>query len=55
MTVTSVAVGTTKLLLGMCNCTVDCDVGTGNFSLVVESFHMCGHAYVRSHLSQGMD
>ena len=47
--VTSVAVATTKFLLGMCDCTVDNDVGTGDFSLVLEILH------VRSHVSQRMD
>ena len=31
--VTTVAVVTTKFLLHMCHCTVDSDVGTGDFSL----------------------
>ena len=31
MTVTSVAVMTTKFLLGMCNCTIDSNVGMGEF------------------------
>ena len=41
MTVTSVAVATTKFLFGMC---VDSDVGTVDFSLVLEILHVCGNA-----------
>ena len=55
MTVTSVAAATTKFLSGMCGCTVDSDVGTGDFSLVLGILHVCGHVQVRSHVSQGMD
>ena len=55
MTVTSVAVATTKSIFGLCNCTVDSDVGKGNFSLVLGIFHVCGDAHVRSHLSPCMD
>ena len=55
VTVTSVAVATTKFLLGMCDCTTDSDAGTGHFSLALAILHMCGHAYVRSHVSPGMD
>ena len=40
VTVTSVAVATTKFLLGMYTCTVDSDVGTGVFSLVLEILHV---------------
>ena len=35
MTVANVAVATTKFLFGICACTVDSDVGAGNFSLVL--------------------
>ena len=31
------------------------DIGTGDFSLVREILHVCGHAHVRSHASPGMD
>ena len=55
MTDTSVAVATTKFLFGMCDCTVDSDVGTGDFSLVPGILHVCGHAHVRSHVSLGLD
>ena len=55
MTVTSVAVATTQFLFGMCNCMVNNDVGTGEFSLVRGILHGFGHAHVRSHVSQGMD
>ena len=55
MTVSIVAVTTTKSLFGMCNCTVDSDVGTGDFSNVQRILHVCGHAHVRLHVPQGMD
>ena len=35
VTVSSVARATTMLLLGMCDCTADCDVGSSDFSLVM--------------------
>ena len=35
MTVISVAAVTTKFLFGMCDCTADSDVGTGEFSLLL--------------------
>jgi len=41
VTVYSVAVATTKLLLGMCDCTIGSDVGTGNFSLLLGMLQMC--------------
>ena len=46
VTVTSVAVATRKLLQGMCDCSVDSDAGMGDFSLVLEILHVCGHADV---------
>ena len=55
MTVTSVAVATTKLLFGMCDCMVNSDVGMGDFSLTLEISQVCGHEYVGSHVSPGMD
>ena len=55
MTVTNVAVATKKLLFGMCDCAVDSEFGTGNFSLVLEILHVYGHAHVRSHVSPGMN
>ena len=55
MTVVSVAVATTKFAFGMCDCMVDSDVGTGDFSLVPGILHACGHAHVRSHVSPDMD
>ena len=55
MTVTSVVVARAKLLFCMCDCTVDTDVGTGEFSLVLGTLDVCGHAHVRSHVSPGMD
>ena len=55
MTVTSIAVATTKSLFGMCDCTVDSDVGTGAVSLVLGISYVCGHADVRSYVSPGVD
>ena len=55
VTVTSVAVATTLFLPSTCNCTVNNDVVTGDFSLVRGILHVCEHAHVRSHVSQGMD
>ena len=55
MTFTSVAIAKTKLLFGMHDCTVDSDVGTGDFSLVLGILRMCGHAHVQSHVSPGME
>ena len=46
VTVTSVAVVTTKPLLSMYNCTVDNDVGTSDFLLVLRILHMCRHVHV---------
>ena len=40
VTVVSVAVETTKFLSGMCDCTVDSDVATGDFSLVPGILHV---------------
>ena len=51
VTVVSVAVEAIKFLFGMCDCMVDSDVGTDDFSLVPGSLHVCGHARVRSHVS----
>ena len=51
----SVAVAITKLLFGTHNCRVDCDVGTGDFSLVLGILHVCGHAHAPSHMAPGMD
>ena len=48
MTVTSVAVATTKFLFGMCHCTVDSNVGTDEFSLLLLILHVCGHAWTRA-------
>ena len=52
MTVIRVAVATTKFVLGIYSCTVDSDIGLGNFSLLGI---LCGHAYMQSHMSIGMD
>ena len=53
--VNSAAFATTKFLFGMCNCTVDIDVGTGDFSLLLGILHVSGHAHVRSYMSPCMD
>ena len=42
VTVTSVAVATTKFLFGMCDRTIVSDVGTGDFSLVQGILRVCG-------------
>ena len=39
LTVTSVPVAITKSLFGMCHCTFDSDIGTGDFSLVLGILH----------------
>ena len=41
VTVTVVAVATTKFLFGMCIWTGDSDVGTSNFSLELDILHVC--------------
>jgi len=41
-----VAVTTMKFLFGMCDCTVDSDVGTGYFWLVLEILLMFGRVHV---------
>ena len=46
MTVTSVAVATTTFLFGMCDCTVDSDIGMGDSSLVLGILHVSGHVHV---------
>ena len=51
MTVTIVKVATTKSLFGICDCAVNSNVDTGDFSLVLGSLHVCGHA----HVPQDMD
>ena len=48
MTVTSVAVATTKSLFGLCDCTLDSDVGKGDMSPVQDIL------LVRGYVSQGM-
>ena len=55
VTVSSVAVATTKFPFGMCNGTVESDVGKGVFSLELGILHVTGHAHVRSHVSLGRD
>ena len=55
MTVTSVAIATTKTLFGMCDCMVDSDISTGDFSLIHRILHVGGFMHVRSHISRGMD
>ena len=55
VTVTCVAVATTKLLLGLCNCTVDRNIGTGDLKLVLGILQVCGYVHVWSHVPPGMD
>ena len=45
MTVTSVAFVTTMSVYAMRDCTIDADVGTGDFSLVPGILHVCGYAH----------
>ena len=44
-----------KFLFGMCDCTVDSDVGTCNFTLLLGILHFCGLVHVRSYVSPDMD
>ena len=55
MTVTCVAVPTTKFPFGMYESTVDSDVGRGDFSLEPGILYMCKHAHVQSHMCPGTD
>ena len=55
LTITSIAVATMKSPLGMWDCTVGSDVGTGDFSLVHGILYVCGHAQVPLHVSPGID
>ena len=55
MTVTIVAVVTVRFLVGVCDWTVDSDVGKGDFSLVLGILHLCEYAYVRSRGYSGLD
>ena len=50
MTVTSVTAAIAKYSFDSCNCMVDKDVGTGDFSLVLGILHVCGHVHM---ISQG--
>ena len=43
-----------KVLIGMCDCMVDNDIGTSDFSLVLVILYVYGNAHVRSHVSPGM-
>ena len=52
MTASSV-VPTTKFLFAACDCTVDGDVGTGEFSLALRILHLCGYTHVQAHVSPG--
>ena len=53
MTVTSVAAATMKFLFGTCDCAIDSDAGTSDFLQGI--LHVCGHVYVRSHVSPGVN
>ena len=46
MTITSAAVVIMKFRFGMCDCTVDSDVGTRDFLLVLKILHVCGHIHL---------
>ena len=39
----------------MCDCMVDSDGSRSNLSLVLGILHVCGHVYVRAHVSPGKD
>ena len=39
----------------MCDCTVDSDVGTSDFLLVLGILQVSAHVHVRSYVSPGMD
>jgi len=54
VTVTCAAVVTTKVLFGICDYTVDNDVGTSDLSHVLRTSLWCGHAHMSSHVSPGM-
>ena len=43
-----------EFLIVMCDCTINSDIGKGDFSLVL-GLYSSGHAHVRSHVSLGMD
>ena len=49
------AEATTEFLFRIYDCTVDSDVGTGNFSLMLGISLICGHTHVRSHVPPAMD
>ena len=55
VTITSVAVATTKFLFGMYDCTFDNNADTVHLSLVLLILHGCGHAHVRSHVYPSTD
>ena len=44
-----------KSIFSTCDCTVDSDVGTGDFLLIQGILHLYGHTHVRSHVSPDMD
>ena len=47
--INSVAATIANFLLGMCNCTVDSDVGMGDFLLMLGILHMCRHVHKYLH------
>ena len=55
VTVTSIVVAIAKFLFGMCDCKVDSNVGTIDFSLVLRILYVCRLQHVPSHVSPGMD
>ena len=55
MTDISVALETTKFLFGICDCTVDSDVGRSDTLLGLGILQACERACVRSRVIPGMD
>ena len=51
----SFTVESTKFLFCLCDCTVDSNVGKGEFLLMPGILHVCRLAHVRSHMSPSMD
>ena len=52
---TFTAATTTIFLFDMCDFTIDSDVGTIDFSLVLGILYVCGHTHKGSHVSPSMD
>ena len=54
VTVTIIAVATVRLLFGICDWTLDGDVGQGGFLTRAGDLHLCDTRAVRSHGSSGL-